>query len=146
MNEPNPKSFRIVVWLATAAVMSSVALLIASVVVSADFHSYLSSVPLALAGITYAVHQLRLRLSRTMLIKRLVLAAAFVGWAVDQLLPAGPVAVLLGDAVIFGFVLDVAWLIRDQILSEKLTQTELARESPATSGRTPSWTVSEHLS
>jgi hypothetical protein len=100
---------------ATGAVFFGLASLVMSPFVPTGVHSYLSSFPLGLAGISYGLLQLRRRLSRELLLKRLVLAGAFVGWAIDELLPAGPAAVVLGDVVIVGFVLDVMWLIRDQI-------------------------------
>ena len=49
-----------------------------------------------------------------MLMKRLLLAAAFIGWGVDQLLPFGRVALFLGDAVIAVYVLDLFWMSGDQ--------------------------------
>ena len=79
-----------------------------------DLHTYLSAAPLALAGIGYAVLQIRNRPGRTTLLKRLVLAATFVAWAVDQLLPPGRIAAALGDVVIAAYVLDLYWLVQDQ--------------------------------
>ena len=80
-------------------------------------HSYLSALPLALAGIGYAILQLHVRPSRGILVKRLLLAATFVTWAVDQLLPAGPLAEFIGDIVIAAYVLDLYWLIQEQLAS-----------------------------
>ena len=71
--------------------------------------------PLLFAGCGYAVLQRQLSLDRTILLRRLVLAAAFVGWAAADMLPEGRMATFLGDLVIFAFVLDVFWMIRDQI-------------------------------
>ena len=48
------------------------------------------------------------------LLKRLLLAGAFIGWGVDQLLPAGRVALFLGDAVIAAYVLDLFWISGEQ--------------------------------
>ena len=81
------------------------------------FHSYISAAPLAAAGISYALLQLRLRPQATTLWKRLLLAATFLTWAVDQLLPAGPAATAVGDAVIAAYVLDLYWLIQEQMAS-----------------------------
>lgn len=74
-------------------------------------HASLSSLPLAMAGIGYAVLQLYTRPPLGILLKRLLLAATFVMWAVDQLLPSGRLAVFIGDAVIGAYVLDLYWLI-----------------------------------
>ena len=78
-------------------------------------HKYVSALPLAMAGIAYALLQLRLNPPRATLLKRLMLAATFVTWAIDQVLPAGPVATFLGDVVIGAYVLDLYWLIGEQI-------------------------------
>ena len=82
--------------------------------VSDKLHAYLSSVPLAIAGIGYAILQLRTGAPRGTLLKRLLLAATFVIWAVDQLLPSGRLATLIGDAVIAAYVLDLFWLSQEQ--------------------------------
>ena len=82
---------------------------------SVRLHAYLSSLPLAIAGIGYAILQLRVRPPRGMLLKRLLLAATFVIWAVDQLLPAGRVATVVGDVVIAAYVLDLYWLSQEQM-------------------------------
>jgi hypothetical protein len=114
----NNKTFAIVSFLAAVALLSAAVLLAVNRFVSAGIHSYLSSFPLGLAGAGYALLQVRTTLLRGILVRRLVLAGAFIGWAADQLLPPGPLAVFLGDGVIFCFILDVFWLIRDQIRSE----------------------------
>jgi hypothetical protein len=82
--------------------------------ISNTLHSYLSSVPLAIAGIGYAILQLRAGPPRGTLFKRLLLAATFVIWAVDQLLPSGRLATLIGDVVIAAYVLDLFWLCQEQ--------------------------------
>ena len=82
--------------------------------VPAQLHAPLSALPLALAGIGYAVLQLYKRPPRGTLLKRLLLAATFVIWAVDQLLPSGRLAAFIGDAVIAAYVLDLYWLMQEQ--------------------------------
>jgi hypothetical protein len=80
-------------------------------------HAYLSSIPLATAGIGYATLQwreLRGEPQRGKLFKRLLLAATFVIWAVDQLLPSGRLATIVGDVVIAAYVLDLSWLSEEQ--------------------------------
>lgn len=52
----------------------------------------------------------------------MVLAAAFLLWAVVQLLSPGRLAVFLGDAVIAAFVLDLFWIVQDQGQSEVALQ------------------------
>jgi len=89
--------------------------------ISNTLHSYLSSVPLAVAGIGYALLQLRAGPPRGTLFKRLLLAATFVIWAVDQLLPPGRVATLIGDVVIAAYVLDLYWITQEQVAAVKST-------------------------
>jgi hypothetical protein len=89
-------------------------LMLLSVFVPAGTHAYISSLPLALAGLGYTLLQLRIRPSRRLLLKRLLLAGAFLLWAIVQILPAGRIAVFLGDAVIAAYVLDLFWMMRDQ--------------------------------
>jgi hypothetical protein len=84
-------------------------------VISDRLHAYLSSVPLAIAGIGYAMLQIRARPPREALFKRLLLAATFVIWAVDQLLPSGRLATLIGDMVIAAYVLDLCWITQEQV-------------------------------
>jgi hypothetical protein len=82
--------------------------------VPAEVHAYVSSIPLALAGLAYAILQIQLKPRRAILLKRLVLAGAFLLWSVVQLLPSGPLAVFLGDTVIAAYVLDLFWVMQDQ--------------------------------
>jgi hypothetical protein len=69
--------------------------------VSDRFHASLSSIPLAIAGIGYGI------------------AATFMIWAIDQLLPSEQLATLIGDVVIAAYVLDLFWLTQDQELAAK---------------------------
>jgi len=89
--------------------------------ISDKLHADLSSVPLATAGIGYAILQLRAGPPRRTLYKRLLLAATFVIWAVDQLLPSGRLATLIGDVVIAAYVLDLFWLSQEQVSAVKPT-------------------------
>jgi hypothetical protein len=77
-------------------------------------HAWLSSLPLALGGIAFGVLQVILKPTRGILFRRLLLAAAFVAWAVDQLLPVGYLATAVGDAVISAYVLDLYWMMRGE--------------------------------
>ncbi len=92
-------------------------------------HGSLSSLPLALAGIAYAILQIRVAPPRETLLKRLLIAATFVMWAIDQLLPAGRLATLIGDVVIVAYVLDLFWLSQEQTLA--LETTADSAETPA---------------
>jgi len=89
-------------------------LLVANQFVPAEVHSYLSSLPLALAGVGYTLLQVDMKPPPTLLLKRLVLAAAFVLWAIVQLMAPGRLALFLGDAVIGAYVLDLFWIMQDQ--------------------------------
>ncbi|HTA45948.1 MAG TPA: hypothetical protein VK789_26060 [Bryobacteraceae bacterium] len=89
-------------------------LLFANQFVTAEIHGWLSSLPLLLAGAGFASLQLRLKPPRATLWRRLLLAAAFLGWGIDQLLPSGRIALFLGDAVIAAYVLDLFWMATDQ--------------------------------
>lgn len=77
-------------------------------------HAYLSSLPLAVAGFSYAILQLYIGPPRAILLKRLLLAVTFVLWAIDQLLPPGRLATFIGDVVIAAYVLDLFWIIQEQ--------------------------------
>jgi hypothetical protein len=100
--------------LARVSLIAAVVLLVGNQFVSADVHGWLSALPLLLGGSAFALLQFRLRPPRVTLMKRLLLAAAFIGWGVNQLLPAGRVALFLGDAVIAAYVLDLFWMSGDQ--------------------------------
>jgi hypothetical protein len=100
--------------LARVSLVAAVVLLAGNQFVSPGIHGWLSSLPLLLGGAAFALLQLRLRPPRVTLLKRVLLAAAFIGWGVDQLLPAGRIALFLGDAVIAAYVLDLFWMSGDQ--------------------------------
>ena len=98
----------------TALALGGALLLSDLLPISDKAHGYVSSLPLAIAGFGYAILQLRLAPPRGLLLKRLMLAATFVLWAVDQLLPAGRLATAIGDVVIVAYVLDLFWLTQEQ--------------------------------
>lgn len=93
-------------------------LLAANQFVRGEVHRYLSSFPLALAGVGYILLQIHLRPPRPTLVKRLVLAGAFLLWAVVQFLSPGRLSVFLGDVVVAAYVLDLFWLVQDQQRNE----------------------------
>jgi hypothetical protein len=114
-------------FLGTSAVACAGLLLVANLPAGslrAD-NAWLSALPLALVGIGYALLQIPLKPNRTTLLKRLLLAAAFVFWAVDQMLPPGRLATFIGDAVISAYVVDLFWMMQDQ--------NEIQRDSDARS-------------
>jgi hypothetical protein len=102
-------------WMMIALAFAGILLLSNVPLISDKLHAYLSSVPLAIAGIGYAILQLRAGPLRGTLYKRLLLAATFVIWAVDQLLPSGRLATFIGDVVIAAYVLDLFWLSQEQV-------------------------------
>jgi hypothetical protein len=109
------KTISVVVFLATCALLCAALLLISNVrIVAAPVHAWLGSLPLALIGIAYAVLQIRLKPDRATLAKRLLLAGTFILWAVDQFLPSGRLATLVGDVVVSAYVIDLFWIIQEQ--------------------------------
>ena len=105
----------LVVFLTKSALLCSTLLLLSNLqVTSTKAHAWLSSLPLALAGVAYAVLQIRLSPDRWTLAKRLFLAASFVLWAIDQFLQSGRLAMFVGDAVVSAYVLDLFWIIQEQ--------------------------------
>ncbi len=89
-------------------------LLLANQFVNSQMHGWLSASPLLLAGTGFALLQIRLKPPRATLLRRLLLAAAFIAWGIDQLLPAGRAGLFLGDAVIAAYVLDLFWMASEQ--------------------------------
>src|ERR1700683_5529774 len=109
------KISRLVLFLARCALLGAAVLVIANQFVSSNLHPYLGSFPLALAGIGYSLLQIHLRPPRQTLWKRLALPAAFLLWAIVQFLPPGRLNVFLGDAVIAAYVVDLLWMMQDQM-------------------------------
>jgi hypothetical protein len=102
-------------FLARSALLCATLLLLSHLqLTSARVHAWLSSLPLALAGIAYAVLQIRLRPSGRTLVRRLLLAGTFILWAIDQLLSTGRLALAIGDVVVSAFVLDLLWITQEQ--------------------------------
>lgn len=113
----------------TALALAGILLLSNLPFIPARLHGYLSSLPLAMAGIGYAILQLRVRPPRGTLLKRLLLAATFVTWAVDQLLPSGSLATFIGDVVVAAYVLDLYWLIQEQLAAVNSTSNSANRSA-----------------
>ena len=111
MNKISP----IVGFLTKCALLCSTLLLLSNLqLISTWAHAWLGSLALALAGAAYGVLQIRLRPSRRTLLKRLLLAGTFILWAIDQLLPPGRLAMVIGDVVVSAYVLDLFWIIQEQ--------------------------------
>ena len=110
-------------FLAKCALVCSALLLLSNLPFTSTraHNAWLSSLPLALGGMAYVVLQIRLRPRRSVLVKRLILAASFIGWAIDQVLPSGAIATFLGDAVVSAYVLDLFWIIQEQTESAERT-------------------------
>ena len=114
--------------LAVMAVLSSVALLCAGAtplltslpayITKASLQGWavvkslpLSALPLLLAGCSYLLLQAILRPSPLELLKRVMLAIAFLLWGIVQLMPAGDLATELGNLVIALYVIDLGLII-----------------------------------
>jgi hypothetical protein len=105
----------IVGFLTKGSLLCSVLLLLSNLqFASTQAHVWLSSLALALVGAAYAILQIRLKPARRTLLKRLLLASTFLLWSIDQLLPAGKPATILGDIVVSAYVLDLFWIIQEQ--------------------------------
>jgi hypothetical protein len=90
------KSSPVIGFLAKGALLCAMVLLLSNLQVTwTKAHAWLAALPLALAGLAYAVLQIRLRPDRWTLLKRLFLAASFILWSVAQFLPSGRLAVLM---------------------------------------------------
>ena len=104
-----------VAFLSMCALLAATLLLLSNVrVASTPLHTWLSAIPLALIGLAYALMQIRLKPDRITLAKRLLLAGTFILWAINQFLPPGRLANLVGDVVVSAYVIDLYWIIQEQ--------------------------------
>lgn len=87
-------------------------------VVSRLSHAPVSAAPLLLIGVAYLALRPLVRPRPLELLKRVLLGTAFILWGIDQLLPVGRVATVLGDVVIVLYVLDLGLIIRDHLRRE----------------------------
>ncbi|MGD0832629.1 MAG: hypothetical protein ABR907_16980 [Terracidiphilus sp.] len=74
-------------------------------------HEVLAAFPLAMVACAYIVYQRARQPARMEFAKAIMLAAAFLFWAANQLWPNLPQATLLNDIAIALFVLDVFLVI-----------------------------------
>lgn len=70
-------------------------------------HDVLAAFPLAMIALAYLVYQVAHRPARMEVVKAILLAAAFLFWAANQLWPNLQQATLFNDIAIALFVLDV---------------------------------------
>jgi hypothetical protein len=75
-------------------------------------HDPLAALPLAMIALACMVHHAVRRSSLPEFAKGLMLAAAFLFWAANQLWPQHPLATLFNDVAIALFVVDVFLVIR----------------------------------
>jgi hypothetical protein len=74
-------------------------------------HDFLAAFSLTAIAVAYMVYQMAHRPARMELAKAVMLAAAFLFWAANQLWPDLPQAILFNDVAIGLFVLDVFLVI-----------------------------------
>jgi peptidoglycan/LPS O-acetylase OafA/YrhL len=74
-------------------------------------HAAVSPAPLFLIGVAFIALQVWLRPGPGALLRRMMVALAFLLWGVVQLMPPGAQAATLGDVVIALFVVDLAIVI-----------------------------------
>lgn len=75
----------------------------------------MSAAPLLLSGIALTGAQSILRPPASVMLKRLMLSAAFILWGIVQLMPASDLSVELGNVVIALYVVDLALIVRDEL-------------------------------
>ncbi len=78
-------------------------------------HAPLSAMPLLLVGGSYVALQGLLRPAPILLMKRLLLGAAFLLWGIVQLMPPSVIATDLGDLVIALYVFDLGIIIQAEL-------------------------------
>ena len=107
------------VILALTASAAALALDAAPVSLSETVHAAVSPVPLFLIGTAFIGLQVWLRPGLGALLKRAMVALAFLLWGVVQLLPPSALATTLGDIVIALFVVDLAIVIRQETQGDR---------------------------
>jgi len=97
------------------ALLAGILLLVRDVFWTILPHAPISAAPLLLIGVTYLGFQVLIRPELLDLLKALIVSSAFLLWGVDQLLPTGWFATLLGDVVIVLYVIDSGCMIVDRL-------------------------------
>lgn len=78
-------------------------------------HAPISAIPLLLIGVACLCFQIVIRPKLLDLLKACLVSAAFLLWGIEQLLPVGWLATLLGDVVIVLYVLDLGWMMAERL-------------------------------
>lgn len=94
-------------------------------------HAPISAMPLLLTGIASLCFQLIVRPKLLDLLKALIVSTAFIMWGLDQLLPAGRIATTLGDVVIALYVVDLGWMMLDQLKQSRLISVQQKKHTPS---------------
>jgi hypothetical protein len=106
----------LLIWITViAALVAGIILLLSDIFPTILLHAPVSAAPLLLIGATYLGFQVLMRPKPLDLFKALIVSAAFLLWGVDQLLPTGWFATLLGDIVIVLYVIDLGWMMADRL-------------------------------
>jgi hypothetical protein len=103
-------------------------------------HDYLAAFPLATIALAYLVYQTAHRPPFRELVKAIMLAAAFLFWAANQLWPDIPQATLYNDIAVALFVLDIFLVMIGWPASspdESFAETYVAPDAPDDSPCTP---------
>ena len=102
-------------------------------------HDYLAAFPLATIALAYLVYQTAHRPPFRELVKAIMLAAAFVFWAANQLWPDIRQATLFNDIAVALFVLDVFLVMigwpatsPDESFAEAYVASEASDDPPCT--------------
>jgi hypothetical protein len=102
-----------------AALIAGILLLVSDVFFPSLPHAPVSAAPLLLIGGIYLGFQALIRPKRLDLLKALIVSSAFLLWGIDQLLPTGWFATLLGDVVIVLYVVDLGWMMADRLKRDR---------------------------
>ena len=114
-----PQLLYLFIWATVATSLAAGIILLLSDVFSTPLlHAPVSAAPLLLIGSTYLAFQALIRPNPLDLFKALIVSAAFLLWGIDQLLPTGLFATILGDVVIVLYVIDLGWMMADRLKQE----------------------------
>jgi hypothetical protein len=103
-------------WIVAILALVSAIILLAIDVIPTPFpHAPLSAAPLIMIGAAYLAFQGWTRPDFIDLFKALIVCTAFILWGIDQMLPAGWSAMMLGDIVITLYVIELGWNIIDRL-------------------------------
>jgi hypothetical protein len=72
--------------------------------------SWISAMSLLFVGAAFLIAQPMMRVRAKELLKNILLAATFILWGIDQLMPQNRLSMRLGSLVVVLFVLDLAWV------------------------------------